>query len=214
MTQKWNVTSFPRAELGDAYDALATRTIQGIETAVTHYAATATPVGGGTWDADTVGVFWVDTSNMTGAGDGLGPEMNWFIKTHSATPTYAMEQMRLRGYIPLSAATLALTVTDQTNVPYVDLAIGGATTSDRAVAVLAQVEVSGKAPGAGVYIGFRKNGVTADSLDKRAYPQVADISSQYQFQLEVDGSQVIEYAVIGGASIAARLDIVGYYERR
>ena len=213
MTQKWNVTSYPKAAVGDAYDDVATRLIRGVDTAATHYAGTAEP-SGGTWDADAVGTLQMRTANMTGAGDGLGPEFYQFIKTHSATPTYAWEQMRLRGYIPLSAATLALTVTNQTNVSFVDLDLGGTTSSDRAVAVLAQVEVNGKAPGAGVYIEFRKNGVTADSLSKRAYPQVADITSQYQFEIEVDGSQVIEYAVVGGTTIAARLDIVGYYERR
>lgn len=213
MTDKWNVTSYPRGSVGDAYDTLGTELINGIDTARTNHASTSEPAGG-TWEETEVGVIQFRTTNMTGAGDGLGGQLYLFAKTHSATPTYAWADMKLRGYIPLSAATNALVVTNQTNVAFTDLSLSGGTTSVRAVAVKAQVEVLGKTPGAGVYIEFRKNGVTADSLSKRAYPQVANISSQYQFEIEVDGTQVIEYAVVGGTTIAARLDIIGYYERR
>ena len=61
--QKWNFTSYPEAETGDAYSTVFTRFKNGIKTALAHYCGTSDPSGGGTWTADQIGTLWFDETN-------------------------------------------------------------------------------------------------------------------------------------------------------
>jgi hypothetical protein len=79
--------------------------------------------------------------------------------------------------------------------------------------VILQVEVRAAAPGAGVHMAFRKNGVTTDSLTRRIYPQVAAISAQQQIKVELDSSQICEWAITCAATFTYELGILQYEER-
>jgi hypothetical protein len=122
--------------------------------------------------------------------------------------------MNLRGHFPASAATLLLNLS-ATSAGWTDLDVGGATTSNRAVAIWLHVEVQESNPGGGVFAAFRKNGVTTSSRDIRVYPQVGGITTSAQIRVELDSSQVFEYQLVtsGDTSANLRLDSLGYEQR-
>jgi hypothetical protein len=213
MVQKYNTTGYPEAESGNLYQTLAGRVINGVETSLTLNAGDSDPSSGGTWAADQVGTVWFDTTNeVDAAGDDLGGTLKRW-ETIGATPTYGWRTLYLRNYVP-STATNILNVS-ATSADWTDVDVGGATTSDRALAVHLTVEAQESNPGAGVFIEFRKNGVTTDSRTTRVYPQVSGISVQSQIKVELDTSHVFEYAIRASGTTSAnlRIELIGYEER-
>jgi len=212
MAQEYRTTGKPEIETGDAYSTCMTRAKNGIDTVGSNYGGTSDPTGGGTWNADDVGTLWFNRTNELGAGDGLGGALYIYEKT-GATPTYEMTDVKLRRIQAVSPTTLLLSGSTEQNVAFTDLDCGGATCSDRAIAVTLQVECQADTPAAGVFLAVRKNGVTTDSLTRRVYPQVSGLTVQQQVKVELDSSQLFEWAVTTGTTFAYRIDILEYEER-
>lgn len=216
MAAKWNSSGYPVPVPPNSFPDQLTKLKLGVDTAVTEDAGTSDPSTGAPtpWGAAEVGRRWYDRTNEAGAGgDDLGGETKRWERT--APSTYSMRDTGVRGYFASEPNTVVLTVTASSVTAWTDLDVGGATTSDRALAVKLQVEVVESNPGAGVSFGLRKKGVTTDGLVRRVYPQVSGISVGAEVTVELDTSQTLQYqlAASGNTSASLSVAVLGYWER-
>jgi len=215
MTQKWDTTSYAIPTSATAYNESAGDLIDGVDTARTRYYGTADPSSGASWDADQLGVEWVDSTNeIGGAGDDLGAVVKvWSVLTDA--PTYGWLTRNARAYIALEPNVNALDLSAQSTAAFADLDLTG-DTSGRAIAVLIQVDIEDSgSPAAAVNAEFRKNGTTTDARERRIYPQAAGVPNMTQMIVELDVNQTLEYALnaSGAGTMELRIDVLGYFER-
>ena len=184
----------------------------GIETAMTDHYGTSDPLFSGSAD---LGKRWRDAGNDPGnGGDNLGSLlMMWSVLT--SAPTFGLRDITPRIYIPLEPNVVALDDAAQSTTAFGDLDLTSFT-SARAIAVRLMVtaEDSGT-PGDTVYAGFRKNGTTTDSRERRVHPQAAAKRASVIVEVELDSAQILEYeiAASGAGTFDLRIDVLGYYER-
>lgn len=216
MASKWNSSGYDVPVPSNSFPNQLTKLKLGIDTAVSEDAASSDPSSGApdTWGAAEIGRKWFDRTNESGAGgDDLGGVSKRWERT--APSTYTFRDRGVRGYFASEPNVSILTVTASSVTAWTDLDVGGATTSDRALAVRLQVEVAESNPGAGVSFGLREKGVTTDGLVRRVYPQVSGISVGAEVTVELDTSQTLQYqlAASGNTSASLSVAVLGYWER-
>jgi len=215
MTQAWKNTGSeePTSSTGGA-DRFADHTA-GIYTAVTHYYAATDPSSGASWGADELGIIWIDSTNeIDAAGDDLGPVVKRWVMATDA-PTYGWRTLGARSYVALEPNVVALDLSNQSTTGFADLDLN-AETSSLAISALVQVQCEDSGTtSASVFASLRKNGTTTDANVRKVYPQVTDIPVTCMFLVELDASQVCEYAInaSGASAMDLRIDVLGYYER-
>jgi len=215
MTALWNTSGEVKPTTATVYPTFGSRIINGVDTAVTRYYGSSDPSSGASWGASEVGVEWVDSTNeINGAGDDLGAVVKvWCVLT--TAPTYGWLTRNLRAYIPEEPNSNVLNLANQSTTAFTDLDLNTAT-DGRAIAVrlLVTIEDSGT-PAAAVFADFRKNGTTTDARARRVYPQVTDIPVCQIIEVELDSTQIMEYAIdaSGASAFDLRIDLLGYYTR-
>ena len=217
MVSKWNTSGSPVPTSETNYADHITDLDDAIDTALSCDSGTSDPSSGAptAWGVTEIGRLWFDRTNEVGAGgDDLGATTKRWEKV-GATPTYQIRTLNLRGFVAKAPTVSLVSATATSQTAWVDVTVGGATTSSRALAVELYVEVSESNPAAGIFAAFRKKGVTTDPHPVKVYPQVATLTNTAMIRIELDTAQTFQYQYIasGNTSANINIDVAGYWER-
>jgi|GEM_PF-2618395 len=216
MSQKWNCTGYPLPTSATLVKDRLVKHDEGIESAISCYGGDSNPTGGGTWGTDLVGAFWFNrTAEVGGSGDDRGGHLYGYRQT-GASGTYEMRNLSIRGFVATEPNTSLISALTGSDVGWSVLDVSGATTSAYgAVAIRLLVEVKDATPGAGVKMEFRMKDTTTDAVTRAVYPQVANLTGQAIFDLELNANGQFEYKVEASGTTSFSYNVVrlGYFER-
>lgn len=222
MVQKWRTTTYAVPTSGDFFGDIADKNIDGIETAITHYAGDVDPSTGASWGVNQVGAYWLDLDvdgtdtdpvlkrweDLTGGGSyGWRWMRHWRWHYLSAPQSVS--------FSPGSPYTSDQVATDVDLTTLLDSV--QTNTAKTVVAVLMRVKVVdtgtlGTGSANEVYAEFKKKG---DTVVQQVRCLVSNVENEQTIIVGLDASEIFQFAVVvanTSPSFTLEAEVIGYME--
>lgn len=213
MTQLWNTAAGAKAAASDDASTYMGKCLNGIDTAVTHYAGGSDPSSGApiAWGAADTGILWKDTTDVR------NPEWKQWQQLTAAGPTYGWRQLRLRKRIdlathaaltfsPVSPAAADVAWTDLDLSTLLDANQDAASAEALVLQVLLRVRIRTGASETipltdDAWMAFRAKGETHDG--QRIYAQIQNRYVEGWIWCNLDADEILQFRVeVGGGTPA------------
>lgn len=219
MTQKWNVSGYPKPDTSTLGGAHLLDLDDGVETALTSFYG-ATDPNPGTWGSAELGYEWIDVGVD---GSVLNPVRKRWEQV-SGTPTYGWRKLFIK-HIKWHTAGIALAINGNKtiDVTWTDIDLSTALVAAQELsgyknilAVILRVSVDAD-PDAGsfgaddFYIAFRRKGDTDANVIQKVYaPPLANRKDERTIVVPLDSSEVCQYMVEIGGSGSPSMNVAAY----
>jgi len=213
MTALWNTAAGAKAAGSDDASTYMGKCLNGIDTAVTHYASGTDPSSGApiAWGVADVGITWKDTTDVR------NPAWKQWQQLTAAGPTYGWRTMRIRKRIdlathaaltfsPVSPAAADVAFTDLDLSTLLDASQDAGEDEGLVTQVLLRVRIRTGASETipltdDAWMAFRAKGETHDG--QRVYAQIQNRYVEASIWVNLDADEILQFRVeVGGGTPA------------